>query len=99
MSDDYVKIYNCYNLEEIKNDSSVYLTGGIVGNHEVYNGSAINYLRKIVGNNLAGSSNVTDVGALSNMPTVYNVINGLSDSSSQYWSKSDLNSPKLLWEK
>jgi len=32
------------------------------------------------------------------MPTVYNVVNGLSNGDSEYWSKSNLNAPKLLWE-
>ena len=33
------------------------------------------------------------------MPTVYNVVNGLSDEESTYWSNTDVNAPELLWEK
>lgn len=61
-------------------------------------GSASSYLGKIIGYNVAGSSNVTSVGVLSSMPTVYQVVNGLNEGESQYWSKSNENEPQLLWE-
>lgn len=32
------------------------------------------------------------------MPTVYKVVNGLNEGESDYWSDSDVNLPKLLWE-
>ena len=32
------------------------------------------------------------------MPSVYEVVNGLNNGESQYWSKSNVNEPQLLWE-
>ena len=62
-------------------------------------GSANTYLGKIVGYNKAGSSNVSNIGILYNMPTVYKVVNGLNEGDSAYWSKNNVNEPKLSWEK
>ncbi len=51
---------------------------------------------RIVGRQLG---NVTNVDILQEMPNVYYVVNGLTDEKSKYWSKDNVNEPKLLWEK
>ena len=91
-NDVYCCINNCY----ISNTIAIkYNTTSATENI----GSTSNYLGKIVGMNSASSGNISNVNALSSMPTVYNVVNGLSDGESSYWSYSNLNEPKLLWEK
>ena len=88
----YCKINDCY----ISNTISIkYNTTSATADI----GSTSYYLGKIVGMNSASSENISNVNGLSSMPTVYNVVNGLSDGESSYWSYSNLNEPKLLWEK
>ena len=62
-------------------------------------GSSSNYVGKIIGKAYSNTSTyINAVGILSTMPTVYKVVNGLNDGTSQYWSNERLNEPKLLWE-
>ncbi len=50
---------------------------------------------KVIGSQEGTTSNI---GGLTELPSVYYVVNGLSDEESQYWSKSNINEPNLLWE-
>ncbi len=61
-------------------------------------GTATPYLGKVIGFNNAGSAYISNLGVLTNMTTVYKVVNGLNDGTSSYWSKSNINQPSLLWE-
>lgn len=89
----YCYIKNCY----ISNTATVkYNTTSATANI----GSSSNYLGKFIGQAYSKNSTyVNNVGVLETMPTVYNVVNGLSDEKSSYWSNTNLNEPKLLWEK
>lgn len=60
--------------------------------------STNNYLGKIIGNQ-ATNAVESNNGTLDEMPTVYYVVNGLSNEKSDYWSNTNLDEPKLLWEK
>jgi len=88
----YCYVKNCYQSKEYSvKKGSTSATENV--------GSSSDYLGKIIGYAYSTSTTyVTGNGILTTMPTVYNVVNGLSDADSQYWSKSDLNAPKLLWE-
>ncbi len=59
-------------------------------------GSASAFYGKIIGQQLGLLSNV---GILEEMPSVYYVVNSLNEGKSEYWSKENVNEPKLLWEK
>lgn len=61
-------------------------------------GLANNYLGRVVGKNEATSQNVSNVGILSTMPTVYKVVNGLSEGKSEIWQNNNVDKPQLLWE-
>ena len=88
----YCEVKNCY----IYSDAKIQYNGTDATDNI---GSAENnYLGKILGNL---PNNVTEENndVLDEMPTVYYVVNGLSDGESEYWSNSNLDQPKLLWEK
>lgn len=79
------------------------------GNEIKYNGtnatkaigdSATNYSGKIMGYNESTDTAEENNKVLTSMPTVYYVVNGLSDEEGQYWKKdnNNLNSPILKWE-
>ena len=57
------------------------------------------YLGKFIGRNEGGPYENIGILSASNMPTVYKVVNGLKDGSSEIWSNSNVNAPKLKWEK
>ena len=62
-------------------------------------GYSSNYLGKIIGNAYSTSTTYVDGnGILTEMPTVYYVVNTLNSGESEYWSNSNLNEPKLKWE-
>lgn len=103
------RMTHCYNSERVISNNSVY--GGICGLldnkctiNDSYNlvGVSIGGIKTELNNTtgLIGSSlgSINRIGILENMPTVYNVVNGLDDGDSQYWQKNDLNLPKLKWE-
>ena len=88
----YSNVNNCYILDTIKVMQGTTQASNDVGTSSVSVG-------KIIGINEGGT--YENIGALntSNMPTVYKVVNGLNDGSSEIWSNSDVNTPKLKWEK
>ena len=57
------------------------------------------YLGKFIGRNEGAPYENIGTLSASNMPTVYKVVNGLKDGSSEIWSNSNVNAPKLKWEK
>ena len=64
--------------------------------------SSNNYTGRLIGHCFSDNAPYIDTVYQSNeedMPTVYNVVNGLSDEESAYWSSTNVNAPKLLWEK
>ena len=93
----YAYVKNCMRLitAEVKNGSIVSGFGG-------FGTSSNNYTGRLIGNSYSNSTpyieNVSNYEE-GYIPTVYNVMNGLSDDKSLYWSITNVNEPKLLWEK
>ena len=92
----YACVKNCRRLitAEVKNGSTVASTA--------YGSSSNNYTGRLIGN--CYDTNAPYIENVYNweeegMTTVYNVVNGLSDEESTYWSNTDVNAPELLWEK
>lgn len=92
MNGEHCTIKNCY----VSNKSNIkYNTISATANV----GSANNYVGKIIGNAYSTKTTyVNNTDILTNMPTVYKVVNKLNDNESDYWSNINLNEPKLLWE-
>jgi len=90
---DYCSVKKCYI------GSEVVVKYGTTQAEELI-GTANNYVGQIIGETASTDTTyVDDIGVLTAMPTVYHVVNGMSDGDSQYWSKTNVNQPKLLWEK
>jgi len=58
------------------------------------------WVGRMIGRNFekAGGTYIGDNSLEDITKTVYEVVNGLKSGQSQYWSQSNLNAPKLLWE-
>lgn len=92
----YAYVKNCRRLvtAEVKN-------GSIVSGFGEYGSSSNSYTGRLIGN--CYDTNTPYIENIWNyteeyIPTVYNVINGLSDAESAYWSSTNVNEPELLWE-
>ena len=90
---EYSEIKNCYVYSSAKIQYNDTEATNNIGNYET------NYSGKIIGVNYNSNSADENNGTLDEMPTVYYVVNGLSDGKSEYWSNSNPDQPKLLWEK
>lgn len=86
----YCNVENCYIYSNIKIKYNDTLATENIGN------STSGQLGKIIGIN---EGEETNNGVLDEMPSVYYVVNGLCNEKSRYWSNSNLEQPKLLWEK
>ena len=60
-------------------------------------GTKNNYLGKLVGDAF-GTGVTSNVSSLSSVPTIYNVVNNLSDEESKYWLETNKIEPQLIWE-
>ena len=89
---DYCEIKDCYVYSNSKIKYNTVEATDNIGN------TKNNHLGKIIGYNIENAIESNN-GILDNMPTVYKVVNGLKDGNSEIWSNSDLNAPKLKWEK
>lgn len=92
---------NCY----VKNSQQL-VTAVVKNNTTTASGrmgtSSNNYTGRLIGQCYDANEPYIDTVYQSNeedMPTVYNVVNGLSDEKSAYWRNDDVNAPRLLWEK
>lgn len=99
----YCYLKECY----ISNDTQVKYNTTIATNNI---GSSSQYLGNIVGYAYTNNNTyINNIGKLSNMPTVYEVVNGseqtgLNNGESNYWSNTawtneNFKTPKLKWEK
>lgn len=88
----YCEIKNCYVYSNSKIKYNTVEATNTIGD------TKNNYLGKIIGWNNEKAIE-SDNGIIDNMPTVYKVVNGLKDGSSEIWSNSNVNAPKLKWEK
>ena len=88
----YCNVNNCYILDTVKVMQGTTQASNDVGVSSVY-------LGKFIGRNEGGPYENIGTLSASNMPTVYKVVNGLKDGSSEIWSNSNVNAPKLKWEK
>ena len=91
---------NCYVKNCVRLNSAEVKNGNYTATK--YGTSSNKYTGKLIG--YAYDTNTPYIENVYNeteeyMPTVYNVVNGLSDDASAYWSDADVNAPTLLWEK
>lgn len=94
---------HCFNKGSVTSNGSV--VGGLCGLLDKYCTIGDSYVLVGVANGLIGQSlgSAPTISASESLPTVYNVVNGLNDGDSLYWSKDiysnqDLQTPKLKWE-
>ncbi len=90
---------NCYVKNSCQLRTAQVKNNTIIASNRIGNYENDSYTGRLIGRN-NGENNIEEVWQAyeENIPTVYDLMNSFSEDESKYWSNSNVNAPKLLWE-